>query len=92
MFEVRGWFINHGLQRPQCIIEHHTRQTDHRTLDPLQNPQVNDFLHHYPIEILEIYHVGTLGRKEPQGYVLHPVHQRHVKFSQLLGSNIIFSK
>ena len=75
MFEVRGIFINAGLQRPQCMAQHRTRQADHCTVDPLQKPLVNHVLHLYPIEILEIYRAGNLGRKEPQGYVLHPVHQ-----------------
>ena len=89
MFEVKWFFINPGLQRPQCMAQHRTRQADHRTIDPLQKPRVDHSLHLYPIEILEIYRVGNLWRKQCQGYVLHPVHQRHVKFSQLLGSNII---
>src|ERR1700759_5504694 len=89
MFEVRGFFINPGLQRPQCMAQHRTRQADYRTIDPLQKPRVDHFLHLYLIEILEIYCVGNLWRKESQGYVLHPVHQRHVKFSQLLESNIL---
>ena len=72
MFEIRGFFINPGLPRPQCMAQHRTRQADHRTVDPLQKPRVYHSLHLYPIEILEIYRVGNLGRKEPQGYVLHP--------------------
>ena len=91
MFEVPGFFINPSLQHPQCMEQHGTRQADHRTIEPLQKPRVNHSLHLYPIEILEIYRVGNVWRKEPQGYVLHPVHQLHVKFSQLLGSNIISS-
>ena len=91
MFEVRGFFINPGLQRPQCMAEHRTLQADHRTIDQLQKPWVDYSLHLYPIEILEIYCVSNLWRKEPQSYLLHPVHQCHVKFSELLGSNIISS-
>ena len=72
MFEILGFFINPGLQRPKCMAAHRTRQADHRTVDPLQKPRVYHFLHLYPIEILEIYCVGNLGRKEPQGHVLHP--------------------
>ena len=75
MFEVRRFFINPGLQRPQCMAQHRKRQADHRTVNPLHEPQIDHSLHLYPIEILEIYRVGNLGRMEPQGYVLHPVHQ-----------------
>ena len=89
MFEIRGFFINPGLQGPQCMAQHRTRQADHRTIDPLQKPRVYHSLNLYPIEILEIYRVGNLGRKEPQGYVLHPLISRHVKSSHLLGSDII---
>ena len=89
MFKVWGFFINPGLQRSQCMAQHRTGKADRRTIDPLLKPGVDHSLYLYPIDILEIYHVGNLWRKEPQGYLLHPVHQRHVKFSQLLGSNIV---
>ena len=36
MFEVRGFFINPGLQRPQCMAHYPTCQADDRTIDPLQ--------------------------------------------------------
>ena len=72
MFEIRELFKNPSLQRPQCMAQHRTRQADHRTVDPLQKPRVYQSLLLYPIEILEIYRVPNLGRKEPQGYVLHP--------------------
>ena len=71
------------------MSQHRTRQADHPTIDPLQKPRVDHSWYLYPIEILEIYRVGNLWRKEAQGYVLHPIHQGHVQFSQLLGSNII---
>ena len=89
MIEIRGFFINSGLQRPQCMAQHRTLQADPRTVDLLHKPQVYHSLHLYPMEILERYHVGNLGRKEPQGYVLHPFISRHVKSSQLLGSDMI---
>ena len=74
MFEVSGFFINPGLQRPQCMAQDRTRQADHPTVDPPQKLRVYHSFHLYPIEILEIYRVSNLGRKETQGYVLHPVH------------------
>ena len=63
MFQVRGFFINPGLQRPQCMAQHRTRQADRRTVDLLHKPQVYHSLYLYPIKILEIYRVGNLGRK-----------------------------
>ena len=56
------------------MAQHRTRQADHCTIDPLQKPQVDHSLHLYPIEILEIYRLSNLWRKEPKGHVLHPVH------------------
>ena len=73
MFELRRFFINPDLQSPQCMAQHCTRQADYGTVDPLQKPRVYHSLYLYPIEIVEIYRVGNLGRKEPQDYVLHPV-------------------
>ena len=74
MFEVRGFFINPSLQRPQCMAPHLTRQADHRTIDLLRKPRAKHSLHLYPIKILEIYRIGNLWRKKPQDYVLHPVY------------------
>ena len=75
IFEVRRFFLNPGLQRPQGLAQHRTRQADHSTVDLLHKPLVYHTVHLYPIEILEIYCVGNLRRKEPEGYVLHSVHQ-----------------
>ena len=56
------------------MAQHRTRQADHYTIDPFQKPRVDRSWHLYSIEILEIYRVGNLWCKEPQGYVLLPVH------------------
>ena len=72
MLELRWGHICPGLPCPQCMAQHRTRQADYRTIDPLQKTPVQHPLHFYPIEILAVYRVGNLRRKEPERQILRP--------------------
>ena len=51
-----------------------TCEADDRLIDQLHKTWVQPPQRSVAVEILTIYHLGDLGRKESEGYFLRPVH------------------
>ena len=70
MVELSWGLIYPGLPCLQCMAQNRTCQADYCTIDLLQKTPVQHALHFYAIEILAVYRVGNLRRKQPERQIL----------------------
>lgn len=56
------------------MAQYCTREVDDRIIDQLHKTCVERPLRSLAVKILTLYRLGNLGREEPEGNFLHPVH------------------